>query len=239
MADTTTGGGTFFEKYGTAIALLLGLVIIAGAIMYGRPGTPAPSEGTPTAVDINDVKTEGSPYVGNRNAPVTVAVWFDFQCGFCKQYESTTLKSVTEEFVNDGKVRIVYKDYQFLGQASIDTALYSRAVWDAYPDKWGAWFTAVATGSTGEVTLNAAGLDAVSVGLGLDATRINKLLTDNKAKYQAAITADQAEGVAFGIKGTPGSIIGTTLVSGAQPYTPTGRPNEQPVKPLIEAELAN
>lgn len=222
---------TFFEKYGTALALLIGLVLIAGALMYGR-GATMPTDGTggeAVAVDIKDVKTEGSPFVGSADAPVTMAVWFDFQCSFCKAYESGTLTSVMTDYVADGKVRIVYKDFQFLGPASLETALYSRAVWDAYPDKWGGWFNAVMTGG-GESTLARAGLDAAAVAQGMDAAQIATLLTANKAKYEAAIEADRAEGTTFGINGTPGSIVGTTLISGAQPYTM--------VKPLIDTELA-
>ena len=233
MADSTSEGGAFFEKYGTAIALLLGLIIIAGAIMYGRPNT-AGTTGTPgekVAVDIKDVKTEGSPFVGAANAPVTMAVWFDYQCGYCKRFETTTLAELKQEYIDNGQVKVVYKDYQFLGQASIDTAVYSRAVWEAYPGEWAEWFNKVAASAAGEVTLDRAGLDAVSVGFGMDTARIATLVTQNQSKYLAAIEADRAEGVAFGVSGTPGSIVGTSLIEGAQPYTA--------VKPLIEAELAN
>lgn len=232
---------TFFEKYGTAIALFAGLVIIAGAIMFGRGATmPAGDTGTPAAVDIKDVKTEGSPYVGNANAPVTVAVWFDYQCPFCKQFEQTTLKSVYDDYVASGKVKIVYKDFQFLGQYSkiagrddsMTAALFARAVWDTQPDKFQEWFLAMANAQDEE---NAgfgdlATVTTLSRGVaGLDTDRVLKAMETNKATYTAAIEADRAEGESLGINGTPAAIIGKTLLSGAQPYSK--------VKPLIEAEL--
>ncbi|MBY0110679.1 thioredoxin domain-containing protein [Patescibacteria group bacterium] len=230
MADSTNGG-TFIEKNGTAVALLLGLIIIAGAIYFGNPSAPKTGDeaGAPAAaVDIKDVKTEGTPFIGDEDAPVTVAVWFDYQCSFCKRFESTTLKDLKAEFVDSGKVKIVYKDFQFLGQASLDTAIYSHAVWEAAPDKWGTWFDAVMTGE-GENTLSRAALDATAAGLGIDTARVATLITEKGGEYTTIISASRDEGATFGINGTPGSIIGTSLVAGAQPYTV--------VKPLVEAEL--
>lgn len=219
--------GSFFEKYGTALAVLVGALIIGGAFAFGQGGSGAEKAPEPVAVDIKDVKLDTGPYVGPKGAPVTIAVWFDYQCSFCKQFETTTLQEVVTSYGD--KVRIVYKDFQFLGQASNDSALYSRAVWEAYPDRWHEWFDGMFAGGE-ESTLNLAAMDALSSRLGLDTERINKLLTDNRADYQAAVDADREEGQTFGINGTPGTIIGTTLVSGAQPFAN--------VKALIDAELA-
>jgi protein-disulfide isomerase len=215
------------EKYLTPIAVLLGAIIIALAFAFGGGDRPEnPGQGAAAEVDIKDVKTDTSPYVGDANAPVTMAVWYDFQCRFCKQFEATTLKEMQEEYGDD--VRIVYKDFQFLGPASLETAVYSRAVWEAAPGVWGQWFAEVMA-SEGESTLSKAGLDQISSGLGIDTGRVASLMEGNRAKYEAAIAADRAEGQSFGITGTPGSIIGTTMVGGAQPYAN--------VRSLIEAEL--
>ncbi len=87
-----------------------------------------------------------------------------------------------------------------------------------------------AGGPESEGTLTTVQMDALSSQLGLDVARITSLRTDNAAKYQTAIDTDRAEGQTFGINGTPGTVIGTTLVSGAQPFAN--------VKSLIDAELA-
>jgi len=224
---TTEKQSTALEKYLTPIAVLLGAIIIALAFAFGGGERPAtPEGGEPVAVNIAEVATETSPSVGAENAPVTIAVWFDFQCGFCKRFEAETIAQLRQEYGDD--VRIVYKDFQFLGPASLETAIYSRAVWEAAPAVWGQWFHQVMA-SEGENTLSKAGLDAIASGLGIDTTRVASLMTEKRGQYQAAIDADRNEGQGFGITGTPGTIIGTTLVGGAQPYSA--------VKPLIDAEL--
>ncbi|MBU0750172.1 thioredoxin domain-containing protein [Patescibacteria group bacterium] len=226
----------FFEKYGTPLAVLVGAVIIAFAFAFGggmnRPAPVAPGEAM--AVDIKDVTTDNSPYIGNANAPVTIAVWYDYQCPFCKQFELNTLPQVYDTYVAEGKVKVVLKDFQFLGDDSDTAALYARAVWDAYPDRFHDWYQAMAEnqdeehggfGNLDSIVAMTKGID------GIDTDKVAKLMETKKAEYQAAIDADRAEGAAFGINGTPSIIIGTTLLSGAQPF--------DALKPLIEAELGN
>lgn len=232
----TTGkqsAGAFLEKYGTALAVLIGAIIIGGALMFGQgagsmknPGMPEP-----VAVNIKDVKTDGNPYIGEKNAPVTMAVWFDYQCPFCKQLELGALAEIYSAYVQTGKVRIVFKDFQFLGEDSDTGALYSRAVWDAYPDRWYEWYRLMAErqdeehGGFGDL----ATITAMTKELGLDTDRLAALMTDKDAEYKAAIAADRDEGGELGINGTPAVIIGKTLLSGAQPFSA--------FKPLIDAEL--
>ena len=220
--------GSFFEKYGTALAVLVGALIIGGAFAFGQGGDRSGQPAEPVAVDIKDVTMDNTPYIGDKNAKAVIAVWFDYQCRFCKQFETTTIKQIIETYGD--RVKIVYKDFQFLGVASNDAALYSHAVWEAYPDQWGAWFAGMFEGGE-ESTLDVAGMDALSQRLGLDTARIQKLRTEKASEYQAIIDASRAEGQSFGITGTPGTIIGTTLLAGAQPFAS--------VQALIDAELGN
>ncbi|HYD93292.1 MAG TPA: thioredoxin domain-containing protein [Candidatus Paceibacterota bacterium] len=233
MAETS--GGTFADKYLTPLAVLVGLILIAVAIAFGGKGIADNREGAPQggAVDIQNVQTDASPYVGEENAPVVIAVWFDYQCPFCKRFELETLSRIYDEYVTNGQVRIVYKDYQFLGPDSATAALYARAVWEAYPDRFYEWFVAMAEaqdeehGGFGDL----ASITELTKNLGgMDTDRISRLMSENKSEYEAAITADRAEGASFGINGTPGAIVGTSLIAGAQPY--------EKVKALVDAELA-
>lgn len=234
----TTAKESSLEKYLIPIACLLGAIVIAVVVAFGGGGAATKDV---SSADIKNVKTDSSPYVGLLTAPVTIAVWFDYQCPFCKRFELDTLEKVYEDYVKSGKVRIVYKDFQFLGSDSTDAGLFARAVWDAHPDKFHEWYVAVMTAQDEERAGfgNLASVAKLSRTIpGIDVDRVLKLVDQNKAAYQAAMDADRAEAALLGIKGTPGAVIGTSVLGGAQPYVGTGRPGEQPVKDLIEAELA-
>lgn len=227
------GASVFFEKYGTALAVLVGALIIGAAFAFGQGGSAPtmPGAGEQVAVDIKDVKAEGSPFIGSKNAPVTIAVWYDYQCPFCKQLELGAVNDLNNTYVKEGKVRIIFKDFQFLGSDSDTAALYSRAVWEAYPDRWYDWYRAMAEhqdeehGGFGDL----ASITSMTKELGLDTDRIATLMKDKQSEYQAAIAADRAEGSSFGINGTPSVIVGTTMLSGAQPTSA--------FTALIDAEL--
>jgi len=214
----TEKGTSFWEKYSMQLSIVAGAIILGGAFYFGggkAPQAPQPQGEETIAVDIENVKTAGQPYIGNPNAPVTMAVWFDYQCPFCKSFELETIAELDREYVQTGKLKIVFKDFQFQGEDSTNTALFGRAMWEAYPEHYHSWVRAVA-GIDDESQANVKALAAAIPGV--DADRVERLMNDKKAEYLAAIQADYGEGLALGIQGTPSSIIGTTFINGAQPY---------------------
>ncbi len=98
MASNTT-------SYLIPVSIVIAGVLIAGAVLYSQGGA-SPSTGTPDgntqqqgdnpsgdggSVDIANVDTEGEPYIGEQDAPVTMAYWSDYQCPFCKRFEQQTM----------------------------------------------------------------------------------------------------------------------------------------------------
>ena len=216
------------------LSIIIAGVIVAGAILYTRAPAPATTgtqqqqaaaSAVPTQkpVNIKDVKIDGEPFVGDANAPVTIAYWSDYQCPFCKQFELNTLPTLMNNYVNGGKVKVVFKEFAFLGNDSIAAAEYARAVWDLYPKQFFAWREAMfkaqdAEGDTGfgnEDTI----LKLSATIPGIDATKLKAQVASKKVAYDAANAADKAEGTAMGISGTPGFVLGTQTISGAQPVT--------------------
>jgi protein-disulfide isomerase len=218
----------WFDRYGMAVSLFLGLVIIAGAIYFGGKFQPNQQNnggntgGQPAATaDIKDVKTDGIPFVGNANAPVTMAVYFDYQCPFCKQFDQTVTAELYKNYVQSGKLKILFKDFDFIGPDSLVASEYGRAVWELYPNQYYAWYTAMFGAQDEE---NKGFGDEASVKKltgtiqGIDANKVAALVTQKKSQYDTAIQASFTEGQGFGIQGTPSVIVGKTLLQGAQTY---------------------
>lgn len=209
------------DRYLTPIAVLLGALIVAFALMYGRPASERDARNQAPAVDIADVKEEGEPYIGNPDAPTTIALYYDYQCPFCQQFELQVMPRLIEEYVSTGKTKVLFKDFQFLGQDSLDAAVYGRALWEAQPDKFYPWFVAVmeAQDEEGDEGFgDLASVRAVAQQVpGLDTARVDQLVAQNRARYEAAINDDRAEGASFGINGTPSVVVGKELLSGLTP----------------------
>lgn len=140
---------------------LPGAIVLAGALVavglffglsHGTNGATAGGQPAPKDVNVKDVKIDGAPFIGKADAPLTMAFWSDYQCPFCKAVEvggvqgiptAPSIPDIVAKYVDTGKLRIVFKNFAFLGQDSITAAEYEKAVWALYPDKYFAWRTAM------------------------------------------------------------------------------------------------
>lgn len=216
------------QKLAVPIAIIIAGALIAGAVYFastGRSPTGAisPSQVQPSA-DIKDVKiTRDDPTVGNASASVTMAYWADYQCPFCKQFETAVLPTLLTRYVKAGKLRIVFKDFPFLGEDSTTAALYKHAVWELYPDKFPAWNEAMFDAQDAEQDQGFGDEDSVlkltSSIPGIDAGRVKAKVREKRGEYMEIINAGRDEGTALGVQGTPAFIVGTQLIAGAQPLT--------------------
>lgn len=217
------------------IAIIVAGILIAFGLYFGLSHQPGATGGTtpPVSVNIKDVNTANEPYIGKTDAPITMAFWSDFQCPYCKAFEVGGIPQITipaalpeliTKYVDTGKLKIVFKDYPFLGNDSVTAAEYGRSIWALYPDQYFAWRTAMykAQDQEGDQGFgNATSIDQLikSQFPKIDDAKVIADITANKATYDAAMTADRNEGDTFGITGTPGFIVGTTLIPGAAPLS--------------------
>lgn len=218
---TSGNEGDFMKQYLTPVAVLLAAVIIAFAVIFGggARGTNPNDPNTVGQVNIENVSTD-SPIVGDEDAPATIAVFYDYQCPFCKQFELTVVPQLME-LVESGQVKIVYKDFQFLGENSDTAAVYGRALYDLYPDRFHAWFVAMTNAQDDEGDRGFGDLASIqeltATIEGIDVARVTERMNENRAEYEAAIQADYTEGTSFGINGTPSVIVGDQLLTGLSP----------------------
>jgi len=171
-------------------------------------------------VNVKDVDIKNEPYIGDVNASVVMAYWFDFQCPFCQRFETETMPTLIEKYVKAGKLKIVFKDFQFLGEDSTTAGLAENAVWETAPQSYLAWRSAMyekqdaENGGWGKKEDIIALTRTIS---GIDADRISALMEQKKEVYQKELDEDNQEGAKFGVSGTPGFVVGDQFIIGAQP----------------------
>lgn len=221
------------NKYFLPVSVIAAGLLIAGAVVWNgsRPATTGPK---PVAVDIANVDIAGRPFIGNPDAPVTIAFWSDFQCPFCKQFETGGVDALTQRgitsafpevvknYVDTGKVKVVFMDFAFLGEDSFTAAVYSHAVWKLYPNQYHDWRIAMYKAQDEEHAGfgDEASIKKLSATIpGIDAAVLAAEVSANRSAYDALIDADKAEAAKVGISATPASVIGKQVISGAQPYS--------------------
>jgi len=230
------------EKYMTPIAVLLGAVIIAFALAFGHGAmtgnTGAAGGQQPAgAADVSKIITKDEPFIGPANAPVTMAVYFDYQCPFCKQFDQQTLPQIIDKYEKTGKVKIYFKDFQFLGSDSTAGAEFGRAVWALYPDQYYPWLTAMFAAQDAEGDQGFGDQESIIAMTkaqvpGVDTAKTVAYIQANQSAIDAAISADRAEGASMGINGTPSIVVGKKLFYALSPADFTSQ-----ITAEIEAEL--
>jgi protein-disulfide isomerase len=192
---------------GTALAAV---VAVVGLIVFQATGSSGAK--IPARIATGDGRV-----LGDANAPVTVVEYADFQCPICKGAETSIIAPMEKEYVTEGKVKIEFRMFPFLGQESFDAAQAAEAARDQgkFWEYHDALFNAQGQENSGAFSYDK--LVALAQQVGLDVPTFEATLSANThlAAIQSGVDAARAAGVAS----TPTFFIGDTKIVGAQPYS--------------------
>lgn len=237
----------------TPIAMVIGSVIISLAILLsggviqikgvasGRSGNvnttaPVAAANAPVAPTAPEAPTgpvkvsvDDDPVLGEKNAPVTLVEFSDYECPFCKRHFEQTYSQLKKDYIDTGKVKLVFRDLplSFHDPMATTEAIAANCARDQGGDE--AYFK-----YHDEIFKR-----TVSNGNGLDRTKLDKIALDNglneanfkscldSEKSKAEVAKDLADAGNAGATGTPSFVIGKStdsgeiegqLLVGAQPY---------------------
>ncbi|HWA77246.1 MAG TPA: thioredoxin domain-containing protein [Polyangiaceae bacterium] len=152
-----------------------------------------------------------SPVKGANNAKVTVQIFSDFQCPFCKRVEDT-LHSLESAYGN--KVKFVWRHMPLPFHK--DAPLASEAAQEAFAQKGNAGFWKFHDKLFElQPDIQRPSLEKVAQEQGLDMDKFKAAL--DSGKHKAKVEADTKIGNTAGINGTPAFVINGYFLSGAQP----------------------
>lgn len=145
------------------------------------------------------------PVIGNPNGDISIVEWFDYNCPYCRKV-APELRQVVED---DGKVRLVLKDWPILGEVS---KLSARLVLAAkYQDK----FLPAHEALIGVASrLTEPRVRELLAGAGVDMDRLKKDLDANAKAIDAVLSRNNDQALAFEFRGTPSFIVGKYRVPG-------------------------
>ena len=145
------------------------------------------------------------PVLGNPDGDVTIVEFFDFQCPDCKKIHPDLSKVVKD----DGKIRLVYKDWPIFGELSIAAAKLVLAA--KFQGKYAQAHEALIS-HKGRLT--AANLPQIVAAAGIDINKATADLASNDAHVKDILVRNNAQAEAFGFNGTPSFIVGTFRIPG-------------------------
>jgi len=181
----------------------------AGAVLLGIDGTPvaaAAKDGDENVLNEAAVLRDADiPVAGNPKGDITIVEYFDYQCPYCRKL-MPDLAAVVKD---DGKVRMVFKDWPILGPPSPYASQLVLAT--KYQDKFIEAHDALIAL---DVKLTEDGIRQQLAKAGVDVDRAVRDLQTNQDAIAAILQRTNEQATAFGFQGTPSFIIGKFRVPG-------------------------
>ena len=144
-----------------------------------------------------------SPNLGNLSGDVTVIEFFDYNCPYCRKAG----KTIQALLASDENVRVIYREWPILGEASVyaaRAALAARTQGKYEELHWALM--------NGEGRATEASILKIARDLGLDITKLK--LDMNSPAVEAHISQSSALARNLGFTGTPAFIVGDRTAPG-------------------------
>ncbi|MER8037601.1 DsbA family protein [Streptomyces hydrogenans] len=210
---------------GVAVAAALLGVVSYTATKPSSPGTSGSSAVAEVSADPQaGVYAELEKYarrdasdklaLGRADAPVVLIEYADFKCGYCGKFARDTEPVLIEKYVENGTLRIEWRNFPIFGEESEAVA---RASWAAGQQGrfWQFHKAAYADGAK-EKGFGAERLRALAAEAGVpDLARFGK--DSEGAAAREAVRKDQEQGYALGASSTPSFLVNGRPIAGAQP----------------------
>ena len=153
------------------------------------------------AIDVDGIlRDPQAPEGGNPKGDVTIVAFTDYNCPYCKKAEPDLDRAVKE----DGKVRLVHKDWPILTEASIYGAQLALAA--KYQGKYDLVHDALMAIPGPRIPKDRM-LEAVKA-TGIDMARLQADLDAHTDEIGALLKRNTSQADALGLEGTPTYLIG-------------------------------
>lgn len=200
----------------TLITAIVVALVITGIIIYSRLQTgnaPATTAATGT------LSYEDQPALGEDDAPVKLAVFEDFKCPFCRQFDQNVLPQLTREYIDTGQAQLHFINFSFIGPDSTTAALAGECAYRQNEAAFWDYKTIIfrAQGPESQQWATPSRLQELAENVGdLDAEALRQCINDEV--HADAVAADNELARAVGVTGTPTLFVGDQQVASALDY---------------------
>jgi len=185
------------QVYYLAIPIILGIISVF--FLFGMENDDGVLFGKKNLME------NGSPLLGDPSAPITILEWGDYQCTFCYRFHQSSLNIILEEYVDSGKINLVFKDFPLNGADSILGAEATYCAGDQ--GKYWAFHNELYSNWAGERTgwINYDSLNQFAKSVNLELDEFTTCLDEHK--YKQKVLELEKFGKELGIDATPSFLI--------------------------------
>lgn len=168
------------------------------SLLLARQSPPSPPQDIVLSVD-------GAPFLGEKNAKLTLVEFSDYQCPYCARHFSQTLPQLITEYVKTGKVKYVLRNFPL---ESMHPQAFKAAEAAPCAGEQGKYWEMHQRLMSNQRSLAPNDMPAHAQALGLDVAAFQQCL--DSGKQAARVRQDITDGEKAGVEGTPTFFLGWT-----------------------------
>jgi protein-disulfide isomerase len=224
IEDTFTFKRSHFYSVLTVLAFAVGVLL--GYVVWGYGSPEGANQTAQTADQSNgpiaeapvtarpeyvryDIPADGYPFLGPKDAPITIVEFSDYQCPYCQRWHQEVYEPLLAAY--PGKIKFVYRHFPLTS---------------IHPDAFGAAEAAMCAGEQNAYwqyhemlfsgrSLGSSIYSQYAQALSLNMDQFNNCVTGGR--YRAQIEADSNFAANLGVSSTPTFFINGLAIVGAQP----------------------
>lgn len=182
------------------------------------------------------ISADNDPIMGDPNAPITIIEFSDFQCPFCARFHVQTLPSIYEEYIDQGKVKLVFRDFpiQSIHPNALPASVAAECANDQgkFKEMHDKLFENQNDWNKKETTAALSMFVQYAEEIEIEKNEFESCIASGK--HINDIRGDLEDGREYGVTGTPGFFVGNDEIGyvelkGAQPF--------ESFKKIIDAQL--
>ena len=151
--------------------------------------------------------------IGDKDAPITIIEYASMSCSHCASFHNNTLPDIKKEYIDTGKVRMVFRDYPFNYPALLGSMMMRCIESDVRYDYMNALYQLQNTWVNKDPKISKKELYKIMQSGGMTKDEFNECYSnlDNENLILEGVMAAQKD---FNIKSTPSFIVNGNLVEG-------------------------
>ena len=209
------------SRWPLVAALLLatagGTALVTTQLVQGDPasqGDAGSDEDTAASAEAMAARAEIAddpiaPKLAPEGHDVTIISYSDYQCPFCRKIHPE-LERLAQE---DGKVRIVYRDWPIFGPASEEAA--RMAIASQWQNKHRQFNDAL---MRTDGKLSSEKIRAAAAAAGIDFARLERDMETREDDIDGVLRRTAMQAAQMGLQGTPAMLVGPYMIPGAVDY---------------------
>lgn len=166
----------------------------------------------PTQQNVINIDGDDDAVLGDDDAPITIIEFSDYECPFCTRFYLNTLPQIKSEYIDTGKVKLIYRDYPLGFHANAQKAAEAAECAGEQGKYYEMHDKLFDEGVNGGVS----SFKQYAKEIGLNAGEFNECL--DSGEMASEVQKDFQDGQRVGVRGTPTFFINGQYLSGAQPF---------------------